>query len=175
MRVVNEIPPTSYGLTPEARELFETFHQSIYRAIYSMPETRASEILEPYLKRWSPSLLKVAMLFQPFLDKEATSIGVEALAAAIPIIEYAIRSTAHLFKNELGESEFQRKCRVVLSYTAKKGGTVKRSALLASRILVGGIREYEEVLDHLHQSGALGKTGDAAATITYTLEAKNVQ
>jgi hypothetical protein len=153
-------PDTFMTLSQNARRVFESVHQALYRDIQKRSE-KNREILMPYLKRWSPYVLKIAMLNQPFLDPGSTEITVEALKGGISIVENAIKSTTYLFENELGESENQRKCRVVLEFIAKRGGRAKRHDILSSRVLSGGAKDYDYVLETLEESGrvALEKAG----------------
>ena len=71
------------------------------------------------------------------------------------MVDYAIKSTIYLFKNELGESDQQRKQRKILEYIANRGGKVKRSQLIASRVLDGGAGEYDYVLQSLGDAGQI--------------------
>ena len=80
----------------------------------------AREILEPHLKRWSPCLLKLAMIMQLFIDPKSKEIEVEALYSAFAILIPAIKSTAILIEGELGESEHQRKCRKLFEWICKR-------------------------------------------------------
>ena len=73
------------------------------------------------------------------------------------MIEYAVKSSVHLFQNELGESEEQRRQRIVMEFIAKHDGSTARSRLLASKILPGGAKDYDDVLEMLVESGKLGE------------------
>ena len=110
----------TYRLSKEAKELFNDLHTNIYK-IQRQHSDKCREILEPYVKRWSPYLLKsIAMLMQLFIDPVSKEIGIPALLAALSFLMPAIKSTAHLFDGELGESEHERKCRIVLEWICKQ-------------------------------------------------------
>ena len=137
----------SFGLEPKAAEYFAQVHQGLYEAMTQLSE-REQDLLAPYLKRWSPYILKLAIIFQVAIDPKA-DIGVEAVKAGATIVEYAMKSTVHLFKSELGLSPVQRSCQAVLHYIAKRKGTVRRHQLMASRVLPGGSKEYDEIIGTL--------------------------
>lgn len=146
--------PREYGLTPQANAAFVEFHKTLYEILYSFEEC-IQTIIEPYVKRWSPYVLKLAMLLQPFFDKGSLEIGEKAILGAISIVEYAILSTVHLFQTELGETEAQRKQRMVLEYVARQGGRVTWGKLLMSKKLPGGKADYEYVVQTLIEAGHL--------------------
>ncbi len=133
-------------------------HQKIY-VIAKSYDDKCQEILAPYLKRWSPYLLKLAIIMQLFDDPESTEIEPKALLAALSILVPAIKSTAFLWASELGESEHQRKCRIVLEWICQKvkdtGNPIKRQSILASKKLAGGVTEYDYVLSSLVEQGKL--------------------
>ena len=145
---------TPMHISREASEFFEGIHQGIYSALEQCDE-RDQELLSPYVKRWSPYVLKLAILFQIVINPQG-DIGKEAIQAGAAVVEYAIKSTVHLFQGELSESQFQQKCRAVLEYIAKKDGSITRAKLLQSHVLQGGVKDYDEVLETLEQSGKVG-------------------
>jgi hypothetical protein len=135
---------------------------------------RGREMLEPYVKRWSPYALKIGILLQPFVDCSSTVIGLDALQGAIKIVEYAMQSTKWLFQNELGESDFQRKCRKVLEYIANRGGETGRQNLISSKVLEGGVKEYDQVLESLEQAGKIEIEGNAKRSQKISLASDSV-
>ena len=66
-----------------------------------------------------------------------------------------MKSTVYLFKNELGESEQQRKRKKILQYIATRGGQVKRGQLIRSKVLPGSVKEYDGVINTLLSEGSL--------------------
>jgi len=140
-------------LDSKATEYFKGIHQGIYQALKQLGE-RERELIRPYTKRWSPYVLKLAMIFQVITDP-TQKISVEAIQAGAAVVEYAIKSTVHLFQGELGESKFQQDCRNVLEFIAKKNGRVQRNQLLASKSLDGGSKEYDEVINTLVEQDKL--------------------
>jgi hypothetical protein len=151
---IDSIQDKEFGLTPEAREAFEAVHGGIYEAMDKQctPEERA--LLSPYAKRWSPYVLKLALIFQ-VLDEPRADIGIDAIIPAAAIVEYAMESTIHLFRGDLGLSPFQRNCEAVLKFIAKRGGDIERKDLLSSKTLTGGAKEYDDVLTMLVEGGQI--------------------
>ena len=151
-------------LEPDARSYFEKIHAGIYAALDQLSD-RDQELLSPYVKRWSPDVLKVAMIFQSVEDPaiwiketaggDAGFISVENIQAAAAVVEYAIQSTVYLFQDQLGMSKFQNDCKAVVEYIAKRGGTVERCQLLGSRVLTDGVKQYDEILETLIQQGVV--------------------
>ncbi len=145
-------------MADNARELIEKFH--IY--IYQIPKTysdKAEEILQPYLKRWSPYLIKLSMITQLFIDYETDEIGSEAVMSAMSLLIPAMKSTAMLFEGELGESEHQRKCRILFEWMCQKtkdtGKPIKRHTIISSKKLDGGSKDYDYVLQTLIDQGKI--------------------
>lgn len=143
-----------YYLPTQSLEYFTEIHNNLYEAIKRL-ESENQTILEPYVKRWSPYILKLALLFQPFYENETNQISIQALESAVSIIDYAIKSTTYLFQNELGETENQKKCRKILNYIAKQNGQVIWGKLLNSHTLDGGAKDYEYITDTLEQQGKI--------------------
>lgn len=161
-KILNDIGPSRpFHLTKEARELVETFHKYIYSIPQGYSE-KAREILEPYLKRWSPYLIKLSMITQLFIDHETDQISNAAVISAMSILIPAIKSTATLFEGELGESLHQRKCRIIFEFICKKikesGRPIKRQMIFSSKKLDGGGKEYDEILQSLMEQGRIGYT-----------------
>jgi len=143
-----------FHLVPSAARAFQNVHEAIYSALAQLDE-HDQELLAPYAKRWSPYVLKLAIIFQVAIDPEPRKITVEAVQAASTVVEYAIKSTIYLFRGELGMSPFQRDCQRILTYIAKYNGTVDRFRILASRILEGGAKDYDEVLCTLEEQNRI--------------------
>lgn len=155
--VIGTIPDNrAYSLSEGAACIFEEFHEGMYRQFYELND-HMQGILDPYLKRWSPYVLKLSIAMQLFIDKDARQIGPEAVVSAISIVEYAIRSTTFLFQHELGESEHQRQQRLILEFVAKRGGSAKWLEIIGSKKLSGGSKEYADVVQTLVESGRLNE------------------
>ena len=154
----------SMHLKPDARAYFEKIHAGIYAALDQLDE-RDQELLGPYAKRWSPYVLKIAMVLQAVQEPTewmqesggclAGFVSVENIQAAASVVEYAIQSTVYLFQDQLGMSKFQNDCKNVVDYLAKNGGTVVRHKMLSSRTLTDGAKQYDEILETLAQQNKI--------------------
>ncbi len=144
-----------YTLSGSAEVLFAELHL----AIYSMTKLYNEELLDPYVKRWSPYLLKIAMIMQLFIDTKSKEISNAALIAAKEFLFPAIRSTAQLIGGELSESEQQYKCRMLFEWICQKvqatGLPIKKKTFLQSKKLKGGHKEYDHILQSLIESGRI--------------------
>ena len=144
--------PLEYSLSADAQKLFEDFHNDMFSRFQESNEGTKS-ILDPFLKRWSPNVLKSAILFQYLLDSETQTISDSAIMGGISLSLYAEKCTRYLFDRELGESVHQSKQRKLIEYLAGRGGAVTRRQLLSSRLLDGGHNEYDYVIESLEQGG----------------------
>ena len=156
--------PIEYSISPEAKKVFEDYHNSMFSRFQESDDGTKS-ILDPFLKRWSPSVLKLALIFQYLIDSESQVISESAVMGGISLSLYAEKCTRYLFERDLGESTHQNKQRKLLEYLANRNGAVTRQKLLASKILDGGHNEYDYVITSLEQSGKLFmETTDGKAT-----------
>lgn len=153
--------PRTYSLEKKAGRLYDSIYDSLYADFRKQGE-KTREMIDPFLKRWCPSLLKVAMLLQILEDPNTDLIGAKAIKGAHSIIDYAVRSTVFLLRHELGESEQQKKKAKVLRYIAQRKGKVTKGQLIRSKILDGGIKEYGNIMETLMAEGSvqLVKTGE---------------
>lgn len=148
------IQSIKFSLSKKAEERFNSIHSKMYKDFNKQPE-KTREIMGPYLKRWSPYILKIAMLLQVVEDPNSRRIKQRAIKGAKSIVDYAIKSTVYLFKNELGESEQQRKKRKLLQYIATRNGKVTRGQLIRSKVLAGSVKEYDGVIKTLLSEGSI--------------------
>lgn len=153
---IQKVPatPREYSLTMDAYHRFTEIHNLMYERLSQLPD-RQKTILDPFLKRWSPYVLKLGMIFQFMLDPDSEEITVEAINGAFQIVRYAMQSTAFLLNNELLESPHQSHCRKILEYIAGRSAKGKKttwSNIISSRILDKGAKEYEVVVKDLLES-----------------------
>lgn len=146
------------SLTQDAKKVFASYHMHIYR-VHALCGEAMHELLSPYVKRWSPALLKKAMMMQLLLDPTSQVITDQAVVVAFHVLSPAIKSTILLFSQDLGESEHQRKCRVTLEWitnrTRRDKKPARRQAILSSKLLPGGAKEYDEILHTLIEQGKI--------------------
>lgn len=145
---------TEYKLSQGARDQFCQYHDDLYKRLQASPENLRPS-LEPFVKRWSPGAIKASILCQYLINADSREISEQAMVSAISLILYAEESTRYLFSGELGESEQQIKFRKVYEIIQKKGGEVTREWLVCSKVLNGGAKEYDWVLETLQEQGKI--------------------
>ncbi|MBP6869282.1 DUF3987 domain-containing protein [Candidatus Babeliales bacterium] len=147
-----------YTLNQDAQKKFIEIHNAMYQQALQYDES-AQEVLQPYLKRWSPAYLKIAMIMQLFIDADAHEIDNIAILMAHNFLKPAIESTKLLLQNELSESRFQSKCRKLFEWICsrirKLNKPVTWQEILASKQLEHGGEEYETVLSMLIDQGLI--------------------
>ena len=149
----------------------EQLHNTFYDRIYEVTDNAPMEIrsfLESFRKRWCPTMLKLAMLNQQIIKPYSSEFSESSLRGSFSIVWYAIQSTIQLLSREFGASPVQQKQSKVLSYIANRDGKVSYRKLNQSRILDGGNRDYDYVLESLVAQGRvhwLNKDQPSKATI----------
>ena len=140
------------------------------------------KVLDPFVKRWSPGVIKVGLLSQFLIDSNTSLLSEAAIMSGVSMCLYAEQCTRFLFNRELGESDHQTKQRRVVEYIANRQGKIQRQSLLVSRVLDGGVKEYNYILESLEESGVLvvtkteGKvTKGSEVFLTSTLKETSVQ
>lgn len=166
VKTLEHVGEIEFSFSKETADQFDNIHEALYQMVRnSKYDERCQTFLEPYLKRWSPYILKLAMLFRILEDPTSKEISISSIKAATEIIRVAIKSTAKLFEKELGESEDQRKQRKIYEWIVNRDAVGKKTTLsnfLRSRILEGGSKEYEEILETLENSGKIERLNSDA-------------
>jgi hypothetical protein len=147
-----------YHFSPEARKHYEAIFDAVQEILAEKQEAHA--LLEPFTKRWCPSILKVALLLHLAESPNTREIPAKHIRSAAKYIGCAIKSTLHIFKSGLLESEFQRNCTAILKYIAERDGKATRKAILTSRRIKttkkdDNAKTYDEILEYLIESGQL--------------------
>lgn len=146
-------------IEPEAKAFFlEKCHKEMYKMVWE-DKPSLEDRLTPYLKRWSPYVIKIATIMQMVENPMSTHIGLSAMKAAKAIVWPAIMSTIDLFENHLGMSDHQDKCLKLYRFIDNKFSVnekpITRQYICASEVLTGGSKEYTEVLSTLVDEGKL--------------------
>jgi len=174
-KTLEHLGEIEFSFSEETAAQFDTIHEALYEMVrISKYDEKCQKFLEPYLKRWSPYVLKLAMIFRVIEDPLSNELSTSSIKAATELIRIAIKSTAKLFKNELGESEDQRKQRKVYDWIVKRSRENKKApfySLIASRILDGGSKEYEEVVQTLVDSQKIRCFNQSESKKNWLLEA----
>lgn len=160
LRVLEKIEKCSgeYELSEGAKEAFSKIFHSIYDIHDEHIED--TDLLLPFVKRWCPQLLKLALLFHLMETPDERRIEAKQVVSAGNYLQYAIKSTLYVLKSSLLQSEFQRNCTALLSFIAKKGGAATRKEILTSRklkITKGDDNKdaYDKVLNELVERGQI--------------------
>jgi DNA primase len=145
-----------FKLSQNAEKLFIKIHNELYKSVWEEND-ETQEILNPYLKRWSPYILKIAMLMQLFIEPYNNIISTQAVQSAKSIVDYAIKSTTFLFKTYLSENPHQTVLRKVIEFIAKKNGEVTRKILQTQgpQELRGDSKELDNICDSAEDAGQL--------------------
>lgn len=150
-----------YRLAPESKPVFNDMHNRLFQETRKLDE-KTKKAITFFFRRWSPYILKLSMIMQFLNDPYTNEIEIPALEAAMNIIQVAFSSTVHLYEGELVESEQQSKIRQVLDYIARKiretGKPLAWKALLQSRVLGGGHKDYEYIIKTLEDQGRVSVT-----------------
>jgi hypothetical protein len=95
------------------------------------------------------------MIFEQIFNPGSRSLSARAIAAGGELVELSLKSTLYLLRSSLSESEFQKDCQKILELLAQKGGMAQRKQILVSKRLQGGVKQYDEILDFLIESGQI--------------------
>jgi hypothetical protein len=164
--------PLEYTLSDEAKVRFERYHKEIYDHVYSCVEVEnCQQELNSNCKRWSPYIIKMAMVLQPFFDPNSNEISALAIDAGYAIVRCAMLSTVELVTNHLKTSSVDQTSNDLLAWIIKRyrkcGRAVLRKEILASK-KCNGRREYDECLGMLIECGSLLEGKDAKkASVPY--------
>jgi len=163
---LNELPTfRRYKFSEDALPYYDVIYNQIYDLKDSFGE-ESEEILTPFTRRWCPYIIKVAMIMQYFFDKNTDLISIQAINAAFDFVLPAIKSTIYFFKEELGESKFEREQKAVFKWICTRTesqGFARHDAFVSSRIGVSlGKQGRLEAITTLKESGKIeiipGKT-----------------
>ena len=144
--------PIEYRIGDGARKVFDQYHRSMFDRFYKMTESERVW-MEPFVKRFGPNALKVAMVSQFLINSSENVIGDHAMLTGISLVSYSEICTRFLFRRELGESNFERKARIVVAWLAKQGGSCILKKLYSSKALGGGAKDYDYILRSLETQG----------------------
>ena len=144
--------PVAFVLDESAKCAFRNVHAFLFNEFLGGEN---SELLEPYVKRWGPYVLKLAMIMQVMLEPGSSRITAKSIEAGYSVVEYAIRSTLHLFKQHLELPATAKLEQKIIDYIAKRGGTILRHQLQGSRLLDGGSKAYDDIITSLVDQGLI--------------------
>lgn len=161
-----------YTLTDAARNYFESYHYQLETETKNF-SAKESSIIEPFFKRWSPYILKIAMLMRFAKDKESTIIDEYDIYNAAIIVKAASASTGWLVREHITKPREDRDKDIILTYLAENNGSRTWGEIsTCKRIKEGGSKKYEALLKQLVDDGKISVTNTGIRPkklITYTL------
>jgi len=175
-KVLNNIEKTSgeFTLSKAAKDAYN----QVYYAVYGLRDVWSENLdhINPFIKRWCPSILKVALLLQLADEPGNHEIQAKWIVAAARYISYAIASTLHILQSGILESEFMRNCKAIMTLIERRGGTVRRQQIFNSNLIkVGksrsGTTTYEDVINYLIAANSISEdqTSQQKNNWTYSL------
>lgn len=153
--ILTEMPQTAMTFEKVAADFFTDWHNHMHREIQTLKENmHLHSIMQAYSSRWSPSFIKVAMIFQQILDPGSREITEDAVLAAGSFLNHSIVSTRRLFEHDLGVEESVITQRRLLELMATKDGVMKWKDISRSGIVRSGkAKDYKDVVESLEESG----------------------
>lgn len=146
-----------YWLTDEARKHFECTHRKFEEYVKKFSIDK-SDLIEPFFRRFSPYILKIAMLMQFAKDPSSTMIDEWSIHNALLVVDCAFMSTKWLIHEHISGTSFDDQVKVVLEYLANNKGERTWGELIESHKVKGGAKKYEAILRHLKNEGRISIT-----------------
>ena len=144
----------SYQLTEKAIEYFEWYHKQLRNFVNAYSQDY-SELIEPFVKRWSPYFLKIAMLIQFFEDKSKNEITEHSIDKSLKVINSAFESTKFLIHEYITKPKDEERTDIIIQYLQSHNGSCKRKELISSHKLDNGSKEYDKILSQLAEDGRI--------------------
>ncbi len=146
-----------YWLTERAKKHFECTHGQLeaYVKKFSIDN---SDLIEPFFRRFSPNILKIAMLMQYAKDPSSTMIDEWSIHNALLVVDCAFMSTKWLIHEHISGTNFDDQVKVVLEYIANNKGQRTWDELIKSHKIQGGAKKYEAILKYLKNEGRISIT-----------------
>ncbi|KHK00311.1 DUF3987 domain-containing protein [Desulfovibrio sp. TomC] len=143
-----------YLLSEDAKEYYEGIHGELEEYVKKFSIDK-SDLIEPFFRRWSPYILKIAMLMQYSEDPASTEINDKSIYNALQVVACAFMSTKWLIHEHISGTSFDDQVKVVLEYLANNKGERTWGELIASHKIKGGAKKYGAVLRHLKNEGRI--------------------
>jgi hypothetical protein len=141
-----------YWLTEEAKEYYKKIHGEFEDFVKNFSINK-SDLIEPFFRRLSPYILKIAMLMQYAEDPASAKINDKSIYNALQVVDCAFMSTKWLIYEYISGTNFDDQIKVVLEYLANNKGQCTWKDLNSSHKIEGGAKAYKKVLKHLKDNG----------------------
>lgn len=142
-----------FSLSKNAKKVFNDVHEDMYNQVRN--ETKQiRDYVEPFLRRWSPYILKIAMLLRLAEDQNSSVLERLDIEGGGHVVACAYKSTKWLLSNFILESEVAKRSKVILRYLAKEGGLCVRRKLLQNN---GNFNadEIDKIIKYLEETGQI--------------------
>ncbi|OLN26308.1 hypothetical protein DVDV_2756 [Desulfovibrio sp. DV] len=151
-------------LSNDAKIAFNDVHKMMYDRVRG--ETKQiKDYIEPFLRRWSPYILKIAMLLHLAEDQKSTILDRKDIEGGGYVVECAYTSTKWLLTNFILESEVAKRSKVILRYIAKENGSCLRPKLLQGNKNFNA-DEIDKIIKYLEETGQIIIVADTLKTKT---------
>lgn len=118
-----------FSLSNSAKIAFNNVHEAMYDQVRH--ETKQiKDYIEPFLRRWSPYILKIAMLLRLAEDGESTILERRDVEGGGHVVACAYKSTKWLLSNFILESEMVKRSKSILRYIISEKGACSRVQLM---------------------------------------------
>jgi len=121
------------NLTQDARKLYCKYYESISKESSKL----GSPLFESFARRWSPEILKLAIIMQLIENPESKEIEAGAILSGYTIVREAMKSTEILVNKELLSSKYEQDASKLLKWitmrTKERKQPVKRKDIHQSR------------------------------------------
>lgn len=118
-----------FSLSNSAKITFNNVHEAMYDQVRH--ETKQiKDYIEPFLRRWSPYILKIAMLLRLAEDEESTILERRDIEGGGHVVACAYKSTKWLLSNFILESEMVKRSKSILRYIISEKGACSRVKLM---------------------------------------------
>lgn len=148
-------PDRVYRFSEESKKTYEELFNLIYD-IFICYSSDSQRILEPFVKRWTVYLVKLAMLFEMQINPFSCELSPESLQSAFHLIHCSMKSTITLFEVHFS-GKYKKVTEKLKLYLAKKNGYVSRRTMIRSGVIDGNIKIYDDYLNILIESGEIVK------------------
>lgn len=149
----------------DAKVWFEDAHTMLWEQQQNEKDEFIKSLLEAFCKRWSPGIIKLAMILEWIQNPGSDTIGTDAMRGAIYIICHSANCTVGLYRGSLGGSSDERMREQMLLYISKQGGAVRCGSLKRDSCLKRVSQgkdpkqgEYDEIMNSLVDTNHLNIT-----------------
>lgn len=136
-----------YEISKEGKEVYTDIHNSMYNLI-KYKDMNFIECLDPFMRRWSPYVLKIAMLIEYCKDSCSTKISKDSIWQAFKVVDVAYTSTLKLLDEYIIISEKEKLAQKVILRMKRHGNKLTRKELLESKIMKG-CEEYDSTMKYM--------------------------